>query len=295
MERIARARARSSVSETAASPSDSRPAPRSATFYRVDFAVDDRDPLQQELNRLYDYENDLHTKVLHRNRLNLFYLMMKGLIDRRVIRRFGTALDVGCNAGAYSRIISDYGFRSVVGIDIVPEMIAAAAAKFGASDPERRLEFRLENAEEMDTSRLYDFVLCTEVIEHTQQPGRVIENIQSVLAPQGVAVISMPNSISLPMLLDYLSSRIRGRPLDPVFVDHLRYPFYRSLRLFEDRRFRRVATDGTNLVLDTVLLRTFYGTAVFPALNAVNFRLSRLWPLKYVTQFFFMALVRRED
>ena len=44
--------------------------------YRIDFASDDREPLQRELNALYDYSHDLASKVLHRARLNLFVMLV---------------------------------------------------------------------------------------------------------------------------------------------------------------------------------------------------------------------------
>ena len=40
--------------------------------YTMDFACRDSEPLQQLLNDLYDYRDDVETKVLHRCRLHLF-------------------------------------------------------------------------------------------------------------------------------------------------------------------------------------------------------------------------------
>lgn len=48
---------------------------------------------------------------------------MEKLIEQKVIDSFDSALDIGCNSGAYSKIISDFGFRYVLGIDIVDEKI----------------------------------------------------------------------------------------------------------------------------------------------------------------------------
>ena len=56
--------------------------------YTIDFAADDREPLQRELNALYQYADDLPTRVLHRARLNLFVLLTRQLMERGVIRQF---------------------------------------------------------------------------------------------------------------------------------------------------------------------------------------------------------------
>jgi SAM-dependent methyltransferase len=261
-------------------------------FYRVDFGCDDRDPLQRELDRLYGYADDLETRVLHRGRLNLFFLLLGDLIARGVITRLDSALDIGCNAGVYSRIISDYGFKRVEGIDIDAGQIAKAKETFEVEAAERTIVFREANAEEIDRARQCDFVLCTEVIEHTAHPERVIENIAAVLAPGGVAVVTLPNAFSLPYALARLSNRIRGKPRDPVFEDHLRYPFWRALRVFDGSALEVVATTGTNLCFDNRTLGLLRSTPVFPALNRSQFELARRWPLKFAAMFFFMVLRR---
>lgn len=38
----------------------------------------------------------------------------------------------------------------------------------------------------------YDFVVCTEVLEHTLQPFDAVENIYSILKPGGLAFVSTP-------------------------------------------------------------------------------------------------------
>src|SRR5439155_4868510 len=166
--------------------------------YQVDFACRDSDPLQQLLNELYEYGDDLETKVLHRLRLNLFTLLVGDLIRDRTVTRFETAIDIGCNSGMYSALLSDLGFRRVLGIDVVPKMIATAERHFATAGAGRSVEFRLQPAETLAGAGTFDFLLCTEVIEHTNDPARTIENIRGLLAPGGVAVISMHDCLSLP-------------------------------------------------------------------------------------------------
>jgi 2-polyprenyl-3-methyl-5-hydroxy-6-metoxy-1,4-benzoquinol methylase len=262
--------------------------------YRIDFACDDRDPLQQELNALYDYRDDWPTKVQHRARLNLFHLLLEDLGRRGLIGRRGAALDVGCNAGYYSKMLSDTGYAAVHGVDIEPGLVKRAERAFGSNAPGHTLTFEVADAERLDTSRRYDFVLCTEVIEHTSQPGRVIANLAEVVAPGGILVVSLPNACSPPFQLARLIAAVRRKPKDPVFEDHLRWPFWRILGLFRDTGLERVRATGVNLVLDDHVLSWAYGKPFFPALSRLNFELSRRAPLCYVSQFFFMAYKRRD-
>jgi SAM-dependent methyltransferase len=256
-------------------------------YYRVDFRCDDDDPLQRELDRLYGYHDDIETRVLHRGRLNLFFLLLRELIAKRVVTRMGSALDIGCNAGMYSKILSDEGFAHVEGIDIDEEQVRRAVETFAVQAAERSIEFRVENAEAIDPARKYDFILCTEVIEHTSQPQKVIENIAAALVPGGIAVVTLPNAFSLPFAKAALKYRLTRKARDPVFEDHLRYPFWRAMRLFEGVGLERVRTTGTNLIWDATTLRWLYRTPVFEPLNRAQFALARRWPLEYGAQFFY--------
>ena len=263
-------------------------------FYEVDFASNDRDPLQARLNEICDYANDVETKVLHRARMNLFFLLVQDLIRQKVITEFGRALDIGCNTGIYSKIISDFGFAEVLGLDIVPEMIEKATRTFGSPST----TFRLQNAEELDPARdgLFDFILCTEVIEHTARPEKVVENIRALLTPRGVAVVTLPNAWSLPYQVANVAYRLFRKPRNAEFEDHMKFPVGRSLRLVGGNGggTRIARTDGTSLLLETHLLHALYGTPLFAPFNRLQFALARTWPLKYFAQFFFMVLVRRD-
>ncbi len=262
--------------------------------YTIDFACDDREPLQRELNTLYDYRDDLASKVLHRARLNLFAMLVRRLVASGVMRRFEDALDLGCNAGFYTHLISGLGFRRTLGIDVVPGMIEVATRRFASDAPDRVVEFRLMPAEALSPEPRYDFVLCTEVIEHTQQPERVIGTLRSILRPGGIAIVSLPNRLSLPYVVGWAAYRLRGGHRDPNFERHLEYPCTRTLRLFAGGDRRVIASTGTNLFWDDRLLRTLHGTTLFPAINRAQFELGRRWPFHFATQFFFVV-VRREE
>ena len=261
-------------------------------FYKVDFACDDQDELQARLNRICDYAEDVETKVLHRERMNLFFLLMQDLIRGGVATDFGSALDIGCNTGIYSKMISDFGYQRVRGIDIVPDMIERASRTFGMDEGGRSIAFDVADAERLDRELKYDFILCTEVIEHTAHPELVIANIKQMLSPRGVAVVTLPNAWSFPYQVARLAYAIKRPPRNLEFEDHLKFPFPRSLRLLRGDGLRLVRTDGANLLLETHLLRLLYGTPAFAPFNRLQFGLGRMWPFRYFAQFFFMVLVR---
>jgi 2-polyprenyl-3-methyl-5-hydroxy-6-metoxy-1,4-benzoquinol methylase len=224
---------------------------------------------------------------MHRNRLNLFVSLVRRLAARGILTRFDSALDVGCSLGVYAAVLRDLGFASVVGIDVNEAAITVARERFGDA-----ARFEVRRAEELSPLGRFDFVLCTEVVEHTDDPTAVLAGIADAVAPGGVAVVSAPNVLSWPFTAMRVVERLRGRPLDPEFRRHLAYPSFRTRHLLDGAGLRRVATDGTNLLLDPKLLEAVYDTSLFPLVNRFNFRLSRVWPLRYASQFFFVAFKR---
>ena len=261
--------------------------------YSPSFADSPADPLQRQLNQLYDYADDLETRVLHRARLNLFHSLLAELVADGAITRRESALDVGCNAGFYSWMISDAGFRRVEGLDLEPAFIERATETFALDSPERSIAFRVENAEELDRSRRYDFILCTEVIEHTARPDKVVDNLKTVLAPGGVLVVTMPNAFSVPFAKAALKYRLTRKTRDPVFEDHLRYPFWRALGLFAGPDLERLRVTGTNLIWDATTLRWLARSPLFAALNRAQFEIARRAPFCYAAQFFYMVWRKR--
>jgi 2-polyprenyl-3-methyl-5-hydroxy-6-metoxy-1,4-benzoquinol methylase len=250
------------------------------------------EPLQRALDDLYDYADDVETRVLHRSRLNLFHRLTRGLVRRGLLARRRRALDLGCNAGYYSKLLSDLGYEHVLGVDIEPRFIERARLHLGSDQPPRVRRFEVADAEELHAPGEFDFILCTEVIEHTARPDRVVANLGEALAPGGVAVVTLPNAVSLPYGWAVLSHRFKRRPVDAVLRDHLSYPFHRALRLFDGHGLRVVETHGTNLLFPGPLLHVLHPLPGFGAIHRANAWLSRLGPLRYLSQFFFLVLRR---
>jgi 2-polyprenyl-3-methyl-5-hydroxy-6-metoxy-1,4-benzoquinol methylase len=253
------------------------------SWYRINWEVDDADPLQATLNRLYHYQRDTTTKVLHRARLNLFARLLDELPSG------GPALDVGCSAGAYSQLLVDHGFRPVVGVDVDASAIESGRREFP------QVEFLVAPAETLDERDRYSLVLCTEVLEHAHDPNAIVDMIERALRPDGVAVFSLPNALSLPYARAVAGARLRRRPLDPELQEHLRFPAHRVLSLLNRPGFERVRTTGANLLLTPRLIARAARASWFPRLNAANAAAARLWPLRYFAQFFFVVVRKRAD
>jgi 2-polyprenyl-3-methyl-5-hydroxy-6-metoxy-1,4-benzoquinol methylase len=217
-------------------------------------------------------------------------MLLNRLIEQNIIESFNSAIDIGCNSGAYAKIISDHGFRYVLGIDIDGKKIRMANDFFAFNENDKTIKFEVTDAEEIDTQKKYDLVLCSEVIEHTNNPKKVIKNIEAILAPRGVAIITMPNAISLPYILTLVYYKVLKTEMPDDIRQHLDYPFYRVLNLFRGTKLRIVGMSGSNLIFFRYTVRFLYTKKAFPIINKMDFRLSKMWPLKYFAQSFIVIL-----
>jgi 2-polyprenyl-6-hydroxyphenyl methylase/3-demethylubiquinone-9 3-methyltransferase len=95
-------------------------------------------------------------------------------------------LDAGCGTGHFSRRAAKRG-AEVVSLDVGPALLAKVAGKC-SSHPVIGDVLSLAFAD-----RSFDFVLSTEVIEHTVDPEAAVRELVRVLKPGGTLVLTVPN------------------------------------------------------------------------------------------------------
>lgn len=111
-------------------------------------------------------------------------------------------LDAGCGYGLFSAAAAARGAR-VVSLDIGPRLVALARTRgggHGVVGDACRLPVR-------DAS--FDVVIASEMLEHTAEPARAVDELTRVLEPGGVLVMTTPNRAWQPVVR--LASRLRLR------------------------------------------------------------------------------------
>ena len=101
-------------------------------------------------------------------------------IQKRAKLAGGLMLDIGCGTKPYRQLFADRVTRHV-GVDVPGSLHGRQA--IDAFSTATDLPFRAGS---------FDFVLCTEVLEHVPDPHRAYEEIARVLKPGGHALITTP-------------------------------------------------------------------------------------------------------
>ena len=102
-------------------------------------------------------------------------------------------IDIGCGEG-YGPAFLARRARTVLGVDIAPEVVGHANKRYGTEN----LSFLV-----MDVNRLevppqsYDLAVSLQVVEHLADVSGYFAEIARVLAPEGVALLSTPNRLTI--------------------------------------------------------------------------------------------------
>lgn len=98
-------------------------------------------------------------------------------------------LDVGCGNGVISRHLGRMGFN-VLGIDVSDKTIEKARS----INPMPNVQFMRKSAEELVASgEKYEAIICSEVLEHLDNPGALLRVLYQSLADNGKLIVTVPN------------------------------------------------------------------------------------------------------
>ena len=135
-------------------------------------------------------KDTLYTRLRERFQASSWYRLWTRLDgDNAFFRKTGAGrlLDVGCNEGRGLRMYASNGFRAE-GLDL-NETAAEVAREAG---------FQVHTCpiEELYPAAPYDVVVLSNVLEHSLDPRRMLQDVHRILAGGGQVWISCPNSQS---------------------------------------------------------------------------------------------------
>ncbi len=216
----------------------------------------------------------------------------------------GRILDVGCGNGVISRHLGNAGFN-VLGIDVSDKTIEAARLITHLPN----VQFMKKSAEELVASgEKYDAVICSEVLEHLQQPGLLLDVLSQSLAEKGILIITVPNGngprelfVTKPILnlrkknnwiwrsilkfkktLGYSGTTVQSAADN---LDHIQFFTKKELeRLSRQHGFKITGFGKANFIED-VFPFSFFSKRL-PVLQALDCKIADLLPYQFTGGFF---------
>lgn len=139
------------------------------------------------------------------------YLSRQRLLAAGIVASQGTRaariLDIGCGHGALSLTLSESTGFDIVALDLVPDRVATVRSKQQARSPANaRLRLLVANAQVLPfRPETFDAIVATEVLEHVDEPDRMLREVHRALRPGGRFFMTTPNAGALPYrILRYL-------------------------------------------------------------------------------------------
>jgi 2-polyprenyl-6-hydroxyphenyl methylase/3-demethylubiquinone-9 3-methyltransferase len=135
-----------------------------------------------------------------------------------------SVLDAGCGTGVLT-FLAAARCRRVLGIDASPAMIALCREK-QTREAASNVGFEVLPLERLAErpGESYDLILCSSVLEYVADFWTAVDRLASRLAPRGMLLFSVPNSLSLYRLCEKAAFAVSGRP------EYFRYVRHRPAR-----------------------------------------------------------------
>ena len=193
-------------------------------------------------------------------------------------------LDVGCASGYLSDILTRRGFQ-VTAID-----------RYGIAPPPGTefIEADLDDGLP-PLSRLFDYIICADVLEHLRDPLRMLGDFRTRLAPGGALILSLPNSGHWYFRWNVLLGRFPQH--DRGLFDRTHLHFYTWdgwVELLHDADFAIEAADCAAVPIGLALPR-WDGSAVVRAMERISYATAFVWKRLLAYQFIVRARTGRRQ
>lgn len=106
----------------------------------------------------------------------------------------GKVLDIPTGTGAMAVRLKKIGFE-VYCCDINPEFFSVPDLSIDIGDMNKTLPY---------TDNFFDYIICLEGIEHTENPFNAIREFSRILKPEGKLFLSLPNYLNIERRLKFL-------------------------------------------------------------------------------------------
>lgn len=222
-----------------------------------------------------------------------------------------SVLDIGCGNGNISIPLASLGYR-ILGIDTNAASIEYATKK----NPFLNVSFKIADIAVLEVDEKFDVIICSEVLEHLNEPHEALLSIKRMLKPSGLLIVTIPNGYGSFGLMELLVRGLRrmgfAHPIDSLRrLVHQRYGHIQSSgsstyhtknftmsgikKLLNQAGFEVAKVDHSNVFFGTP---PFYlpfkrGSRLFHLLDRIDCKMADLLPYFLVAGWYFACVARR--
>ncbi len=174
-------------------------------------------------------------------------------------------LELGCASGHISSYLKNELDCKAFAIDINKENVELSRQR-GVNTIEGDLETDECLNEIFDYIELngkFDFIICTEVIEHLKSPELLLDNIKLFIKPEGKVIISTPNIAYWEIRLKLLFGNFEYKNIGILDETHLRF--------FTIKSFRDLLVSNNYEIVEFKYLYTHWQDLVFYMMRIIPF------------------------
>jgi ubiquinone/menaquinone biosynthesis C-methylase UbiE len=144
-------------------------------------------------------EDPDYFKVLTRHSVRYWDIL--NILNKYEISGNLLILDVGCGTGNLSMFLINHGYKNIHGCDWI-------SMNDFSQERQNKINYQTVNLNKEGLSKypdnFADVVICSEVIEHLENPSAIFREFSRVLKPNGIAFISLPNAFNIMQRLNIL-------------------------------------------------------------------------------------------
>lgn len=256
------------------------------------------DELQRGLDAHHPYGDTFFNvwRYHHRKRINLFCRLLDSEADNILQDDNCLGLDIGCGRGPYS-IISAKRKIAMVSVELDRYYLNEAAA-WQREEGVGNISLIQGDATTLPfRSNCFDFIICSEVLEHLPDAGQGAVEVHRVLKPGGRAIFNLPNAVGFYWLVKRALETVwtlrgKGEP-EWKLQQHWRFPFWKTIKILQNAGFRVSKTGGTCLLpIPTTVqgILAVKAPRVFAWLDDVEEKLEKTLPFKFLSSFLFLVV-----
>jgi 2-polyprenyl-3-methyl-5-hydroxy-6-metoxy-1,4-benzoquinol methylase len=228
----------------------------------------------------YLVDRDIHYTLKHSNTGSHVQIVS-------AIAEGSHVLDLGCSNGLLARPLLEKNVR-VTGVDAGSgEGLSKELAEYYQRDLELPLELPYE--------RVFDYVVCADVIEHLQNRAQLLRGARRYLKPDGKLIISTPNIALWFYRLSLLVGRFEYGPRGVLDETHLHLYTGSTFRREVEKAGFTVIRQRVSALPFEIVFESTGRSRLVRGLESTYHLLARLWPSMFAYQHILEAQITTLD